>query len=165
MSETAVAVPVVEAEPSFGEYVAAVASGMPPHVTLLYPFVPAPELDAGLEERAALVIAQASPFDVVFASTGRFEETLYLAPHPARRFVELTEALLGAFPNCVPYRGAYDAVVPHLTVAQGDRGVLDRLEPEISSRLPLRACVEAAVLFEQDQRGRWHERRRLPLGC
>lgn len=63
MAETAVVVLVPELEPLVGDWnrrhTGAGARGMPPHLTLLYPFVDTLEID--LESEAAIVVALA-PF-------------------------------------------------------------------------------------------------------
>ena len=42
--------------------------------------------------------------------------TVYLAPSPAAPFRQLTHELFRRFPEHPPYGGAFDDVVPHLSV-------------------------------------------------
>lgn len=165
---SAVVVAVPEAERVVGElrrrHTYDAPLGMPAHVTLLFPFVPAARV-AEAEERLAALLREHAPFEASFARTARFPEVLYLEPAPAERFSALTGAIAAAWPEHPPYEGVHEVVIPHLTVAESDDGaLLDELAAQVEPRLPLRTRVEAAALFVEDAEGRWHERRRLPLG-
>jgi 2'-5' RNA ligase len=138
--------------------------GIPPHVTLLVPWIPTDELSAGEEGRLAALIGQAEPFDVTFARTARFPEVLYLEPQPSEPFSALTEAIATAWPEHPPYEGVHQIVIPHLTVAESeDEGLLERIRADVEPKLPLETRVSDAQLYAEDEAGRWHERSRLPL--
>jgi 2'-5' RNA ligase len=165
VSETAVVVLVPELEPLIGEWrhrhTADGARGMPPHVTLIYPFADTPDV----RDRVAAVereLGRFASFEVDFRGTGRFIDTLYLTPEPADPFVGMTEALLRAIPEFPPYGGEFDEIVPHLTVAHGDDRLLALIEGELSSRLPLTARVERAWLMEDTAKG-WRRHTPFPL--
>jgi hypothetical protein len=165
---SAVIVTVPEAEPVVGElrlrHTHDAPLGVPAHVTLLYPFVPA-ERVGEVEERLAGLLHGQAAFDAAFARTARFPDVLYLDPEPAEVFTALTEAIAGEWPEHPPYVGAHETVIPHLTVAESeDGGLLDRIADEVEPRLPVRTRVAAATLIVADERGRWHEHSRLPLG-
>ena len=138
-------------------------AGIPAHVTILFPFVPAARL-AEVEERAAAIVSATLAFDVAFRRTARFPELLYLDPEPAEPFLALTAGFVDVWPQHPPYEGEHETVVPHLTVAGAADDVLDAIASELEPRLPLRKRVEAASLFVENEDGRWHEHRRLPLG-
>jgi hypothetical protein len=57
----------------------------------------------------------------------------------------------------------HEAVIPHLTVAEGEDDLLERIRAEVEPKLPLKTRVTEARLFAEDETGRWHERSRLPL--
>ena len=138
--------------------------GIPPHVTLLFPFVPADELSDEVEERLARVLGGVESFDVTFARTARFPDVLYLEPQPSEPFTELTEAIAAEWPEHPPYGGAHDAVIPHLTVAEGeDEELFERITADVEPELPLRTHVSEAQLYAEDAAGRWHEHNRLLL--
>jgi 2'-5' RNA ligase len=167
--ESAVIVAVAEAEPLVGgwrlRYAEDAQAGVPAHVTLLYPFVPADELDEEVEREVASLVGRESPFEFRLASVERFAAgILYLAPEPAEPFVRLSDALVDRFPEYPRYGDPDLSFVPHLTVAYGDAELFARIEPELAPELPIAARVEAALLIEQDTTGRWHDRARLPLG-
>jgi 2'-5' RNA ligase len=134
--------------------------GVPPHITLLFPLV-APitdELISGLAE----VFAPVAQFALELRELRRFPGVLYLAPEPAAPFEELTHELVRRYPEHPPYGGAFP-VVPHLTVAQGDDELLDRVEVEVEAgaALPIVAKAREALLLEEGSP--WRTRARFPF--
>ena len=166
--ETAVLVHVPEAQPVVGrwrlQHTHDAPLGVPPHVTLLYPWVPVDELDEDTEQRLARLVGEVEPFDVAFPRSARFADVLYLEPRPSDRFSELTEAIATEWPEHPPYEGVHETVIPHLTVAESeDEGLLERIRADVEPKLPLQTRVTEAQLYAEDAAGRWHERSRLPL--
>jgi len=166
---TGIVVRVPESEPVVadlrGRYDAAARWGMPAHVTVLYPWLAASRITATELSTLRLLAAGTHPFDAELSSIGRFPQTLYLEPTPAPRFTALTEAVWALWPEAPPYRGRFDSVVPHLTVADAQPlDVLDSLASQIQPGLPLAFAVEALSLYLFDGL-RWVEQDRFPLGA
>ena len=172
--ESAVLIPVPEAEPVVGRHRArldrAAAEGVPAHVTILYPFVAPPQITAATIEVLAAVIGSVSSFDCRFPGTAWFgEEVLWLAPVPDGPFRALIRAVTAAFPGYPPYGGLISDVIPHLTV--GDRppgGVADlrAAETDVLSALPVRTRVSHAWLMTGTREpGSWHAVAELPLAA
>jgi hypothetical protein len=160
---------VPEAEPLVGPlrrlYTGGGAAGMPPHITLIYPF--AGEVTNDVLTRLGDVLSGFRAFDLTLSETQRLgwtgETVLSLRPDPSEPFVAMTEALAAEFPDYPPYEGVFDEIVPHLTAAMSDDpALLDRLEAELAAGLPIHARVDAAGLFEPTPEG-WRLRTRLPL--
>jgi hypothetical protein len=109
---------------------------------------------------------QHSAFAYSLNSTGRFPDTLYLAPDPAQPFVDLVKGLVQYFPAYAPYHGQFHSIVPHLTVAHGEGLPLRELEAELSAQGLLKAGIpaycEMLVLIENTS-GLWRERDRFAL--
>ena len=165
VGQTAVIVPVPEAEPVVGRwrarYDVAAAAGVPAHVTVVYPFLPADRVD---EAPLGQEIAGQRTFTVVFAGIGRFPGVLYLAPVPAGPFRDLTSALVRRWPEAPPYGGRFAEVVPHLTVADGvSEEILAEAERNVAAGLPITARIAEAWLIVFDGE-RWARRASLPLG-
>jgi 2'-5' RNA ligase len=164
---SAVVVPVPEAAAAVDRWrertcEAKPSTGVPPHVTLLVPFVaPAEITDDVIAELRDVLAVPAFPLEL--RELRRFPGTLYLAPEPAAPFARLTAALGRRFPGCPPYGDPSLAVIPHLTVAQGDDALLDRAAAEVTSALPLRAEIRETLLLEHDG-ARWQVRERFRLG-
>lgn len=140
--------------------------GIPPHVTLLHPFVSAEAIDEQILAQLRSLFAAWTPFDVVFAEARRWPGMLYLAPEPPEPFARLTDAIVDRWPDYPPYEGIHDEVIPHLTVAYGDDALLGEAEADVSARLPIRTTVrEAVLLVERVPDVRWETRERFALGA
>lgn len=175
-THAAVIVPVPAAEPLVAHHRAhldrAASWGVPAHVTVVFPFVPPADLDDAVVARLAAAVAQVPAFDVTFERCDWFDDdVLWLAPDDAAdaAFRALTDAVVEAFPAHRPYDGAYDDVVPHLTVGEarmGSPAALRAAEAEIAPRLPLRTRIAEAVLItgrlEPDG---WTLAARMPLSA
>jgi hypothetical protein len=159
MSETALVLTVPEAEPRVQRWRTmhdpVAIRGMPAHVTLIYPFLPAAQLTAEALSAVAETFATASSFDARLASCRRFPGVSYLAPEPVAPFVELIERLIARFPEVPPYGGRFAEIIPHLTTGQArDPDVLDAIERDLSPALPIPFRVDRAVLYEKRE-GFW----------
>ncbi len=139
--------------------------GVPPHVTVLFPFVPAHEIDDAIVEELRSLFGQVEPFRLELGELRRFPDTLYLAPTPSQAFVAMTELVVERFPAYLPYGGAFADIVPHLTVAHGEHSVLDHAAAAIRESLPIRAFASSALLLEETEPdwGRWRVRAHLPF--
>lgn len=139
--------------------------GVPAHVTILFPFVPPRQLDDDILARLQRVVGARSAFDYSFSRTAWFEQdVLWLAPDDPDPFRELTRALFEEFPAYPPFEGAFDEVVPHLTVGHGT-GVDDlrAAEQDVRPRLPVAGRARAVSLLVQDDHGRWSWAASIPL--
>ncbi len=173
-SDSAVLVPVPEAERVVNRLRAgldrAAAWGVPAHVTVLYPFVAPSAITAATIEVLADAVGSVSAFDCEFPATGWFgEEVIWLAPRPDEPFRALTRAVSAGFPGYLPYGGAYDDLVPHLTV--GDRAVggsaeLRAAEADVLRALPIQARVSRVWLMTgSTAAGSWRTVAELPLAA
>ena len=140
-------------------------SGVPAHVTVLFPFLVTSDLTPAVRRRVAGVARKVRPFDVRFERTGRFPNVLWLEPEPAGPFIELTQRIAAAFPDHPPYEGAHDEIVPHLTLGIAADHVIERLERKVTrAGVSFRRRVHALEVIAEDAEDRWHARWRLPLG-
>lgn len=165
--QTALVVLVPEAEPVVGglrrDLDTAAAYGAPAHVTVLFPFLPASALDAAVHDALRDVVGSRAAFDATLTGCARFPGVLYVVPEPDAPWRALLAAVAARFPEAPPYGGAFDDVVPHLTVADGQEpDVLDRAEAEVAPRLPVRARVREVALLVFDG-ARWRLRETFPL--
>jgi 2'-5' RNA ligase len=93
---------------------------MPPHVTILFPFLAEPDLTREVLARLDGHFAVFAPFDYELRQTGAFPGVLYLRPEPEARFSEIIVATLALFPRIEPYGEPGLEPSPHLTVAHAD---------------------------------------------
>jgi hypothetical protein len=106
--------------------------------------------------------------EVTYGAVGRFPGGIqYLEPTPASYFVSLTERLFAAWPQCPPYGGQYDAVIPHLTLCDGAPAEeCDAAAAAVAPALPLVARgSEAWLLAQAEPGGRYDVVARLPFGA
>lgn len=142
----------------------AASVGVPAHVTILFPFLPAELLGPDVRRVLAAIAAAASPFDVRFDRVGRFPGVVYVAPEPSAPFVHLTTAFVARYPELPPYGGAFGDVIPHLTVAESEAAPLDDIAGAALRVLPFRHHVSALEVLVEGGEGRWRTRWRLLLG-
>jgi 2'-5' RNA ligase len=172
MAETAIIVPVPEAEPVVGRWrrrhTPSGAAGMPAHVTLLVPFTDSDVLDADRTREVGEVLGRFEPIELSLVETAYFNgppTVLYLAPEPAGTFRAMTAALVRAFPEHPPYGGAHGTIVPHLTVATRlARERLASIDAEVAAALPITARPSEAWLMEYTEHA-WRLRNRFALAA
>jgi len=152
------------------EHDPAAAFGVPAHVTILFPFVPAARIDAGVRERLRELCASSAPFPYRFERVERFgETTVYLAPTQPGPFRALTDLVAASWPEHPPYGGEFETVIPHLTL--GDHlapGVAERIERDAASRLASVGAISGrareVLLLVADAEGRFGRDSAYPLG-
>lgn len=87
------------------------------HVTVLGPFIPLEDCDAAALDRLRRLFAVSPGFAFRLGDVGTFPRSaVYLRPEPDEPFKQLTRAAFEIFPAHPPYSGAYDSVIPHMTV-------------------------------------------------
>lgn len=166
---TALVAVVPEAEKVVGEarkrYDPAAAEGVPAHLTVLYPFLPAERIDEGVRAALGQLFAGHEPFEVRFPRFGRFPDLLWLAPEPDGPARALTAAVVARWPEAPPYGGAFGDPAPHLTVAQGQSSeVYAAVEAECAGALALLRTRIAEVRLVVFDGARWTEDAAFPLG-
>ena len=136
------------------------------HVTLIYPFRDSSLLSDEAARGVADVVARFTSFRFRLATTNYLRSprvVLYLEPEPTAPFENLTRALAAAFPDTPPYGGAFEDVVPHLSVADAqDTDLLATIAADLSPRLPIDATAREVQLVELAADG-WQLRRRFEL--
>ena len=138
---------------------------MPAHVTLLYPFVPAGEVDLA-ELGSLFAIAQPFAYALTVAAEWPDDGVVYLDPEPGEQFVDLTRLILGRFPAHRPYGGRFevDELHPHLTVVHtADAGVRADAAASVAASLPIE-CSADEVWLVHEVNGRWQRHTPFRLG-
>jgi hypothetical protein len=158
MPRTALIVPIPEAEVQVGglrlAHDGSAARGIPAHVTVLFPFLDTGELD---EPAVAELISRFPAFDFELDRVERFPDgTTWLHPTPSLPFVDLTAAVWERWPERPPYEGAFDEVIPHLTISE--------TPIDVELALPIVARAREVTLIEEaEPGGHWTARLHLPL--
>lgn len=140
-------------------------AGAPAHITLLFPFMPEAGLRPPIRRALAEIAATVEPIDVRFAAVGGFPGSVYLVPDPAAPFVALTEAIAARFPEYQPYEGAFDEVIPHLTLVESATAPLDTIAAAARRHLPFTRRVALMEVLVEGPDERWRGHWRIPLGA
>lgn len=170
---SALVVVAAEAEPVVGEWrlryqPEAVEHGLPAHLTILFPFVPATEIDDGLLAKLYRLYAPVQPFAYQLASVESFLDAAWLAPVPAGPFHALVDRARQAFPALPPYGDPEHVVVPHCTVGtDSDREAVEamvrELRESLGPRLPIRCRATGLVLLAERADGTWARQDAIPF--
>jgi hypothetical protein len=128
------------------------ALGVPAHITVLYPFIPPGQLDAGVLSQLAQLFTAVPRFGFRLDGTDWFgQEVLWLAPSDPAPFRALTQHVVEAFPAYPPYGGDFPDTVPHLTIGDAQNaGDLRDAEESIAPLLPIIAEATAVTLITQE---------------
>ena len=166
---TALVALVPEAEAVVGRWRAdldpSARRGMPPHITVLYPWSPIGRLTSVDLEDLGAIVASVGSFAVTLGDIQRFPQTLWLAPYPADPFVRLTMAVQQRWPSYEPYSGRFGTVVPHLSIGDAiDPDALGHVVADVSPQLPIEAKITSVALMAHDEEGRWQQHSVYPLG-
>ena len=133
-------------------------------MTILFPFVPAAGLTSAHRSALEAIARTVEPVEIAFRRVGRFPTVVYLDPEPSGPLRTLTDAVVARYPDHLPYGGAFDDVIPHLTVTDDGDAPLDLVAAEASRWLPFTHHAAALEVLVESPEGRWHRRWRLPLG-
>lgn len=169
--EAALVILVPEIEPLVGafrlKHDPSAGMGVPAHITIDYPFLPGIDPGQHLHRELAELFAKIDAFQFTFRDLARFPDVLYLAPDPVAPFKQLIDMVVAGFPESLPYGGAFDNIVPHLTIAQTeDEEILKSIERQLARLLPeyLPLSTRAEHVWLMDNRtGIWQKRNSFPL--
>ncbi len=158
---TALLVIVAEAEPAVAplrlQLDPVARLGVPAHVTVLFPFMPASEIRDEVMARLTALFRTVPAFTHNFVRSAWFgDEVLWLASDAADMLRYLTQLVWSAFPAYPPFEGQFNEVVPHLTIA--NRGPFDEMqaaERAVQQYLPIVTMTQAVTLMVEQPSGRW----------
>jgi 2'-5' RNA ligase len=172
-NESGVVLEVPEVEPLVARWRQrhdpAADTGIPAHITLLYPFIPPGDLTPESLEALRTIARGAMPFRFALVGVDEFPGLLWLRPEPTSAFIALIRQLCAAYPGFPPYGGRYPDPTPHLTVAvvepgEEQRALRRELEGELASQLPVQCAASALTILGSDAGARWSARHRFALG-
>lgn len=132
------------------------SEAIPPHLTLLSPWLPDPT-DPAATGRLQEAVGNVARFELAFGSVGTFPAgTVFLSPDPSPGLEALFQALLTAFPDYPPYGGQFEGWVPHLTVSRrGGEQVAAAVRATLEASGPLRLLVDEVSGWGYLPNGHW----------
>ncbi|MEU4190633.1 2'-5' RNA ligase family protein [Kribbella sp. NPDC026611] len=124
---------------------------IPPHVTVLVPWVAEP--GPADVDRLKDAVSGVQPFELSFPSAGQFPNgTAWLRPEPFDTVRSLLQAVFKAFPECPPYGGEFAEVHPHLTISSSNQG-----GPEVVAEARAALALDPPPPVELTELGLWRE--------
>ncbi|MGH3672520.1 MAG: 2'-5' RNA ligase family protein [Pseudonocardiaceae bacterium] len=165
--QTGLVVPVPAADALLASvearYPGTVRVGLPAHVSLLYPFLAAAELDERVITALGELFRKQAPMPVTFTTCYRRGGFVALRPDPLDGPAGLIDETRRRWPHLVPYGGRYGAAEPHLTVAMSSSTeVAAVIEQEVPAALPIPAQLREVLLVVFEER--WTLRDRFDFG-
>ncbi|WP_238332108.1 2'-5' RNA ligase family protein [Kribbella jejuensis] len=138
---------------------------IPPHVTVLVPWVAEPT-EADLA-RLRAAVADVPAFELSFPSAGQFPNgTAWLKPEPFDQVRGLLRKVFEAFPECPPYGGEFAEPHPHLTIsssAQGGPSVVAEANAALAATPAPTVRLTELGLWREDAEGVWEQFGAVPL--
>ncbi|HEY3560377.1 MAG TPA: 2'-5' RNA ligase family protein [Kribbella sp.] len=140
---------------------------IPPHVTVLVPWVAEPT-DADLA-RLQAAVAPVQPFELSFPAAGQFPNgTAWLKPEPFDQVRALLKTVIDAFPECPPYGGEFPDPHPHLTISSSRQGgpavVAEANDALAATPAPTVQLTELGV-WRENAEGVWRQVGAVRLGA
>jgi 2'-5' RNA ligase len=170
---SALVVVASEAEPVVGpcrerHHRVSVERGIPPHLTILFPFLSANDLGGEALGKLQRAFAPVSPFGYELTRVESFPDAVWLAPEPAERFLDLIGKARDAYPGLTPYGDPSLEPVPHCTIAAVDHSarvdeLLRQLRAELEPRLPIRCRATKLALLAEQPDETWRTHATFPL--
>lgn len=139
--------------------------GVPPHITLLYPWRDVPLKDSDIMQLEK-TLENFEPFNLCFDKVCTFEiGVVYLALADEHVPRTIMKAIFRAFPDTPPYKGAFADPSPHLTVAKCSSENVSSLRDEIAGvlDLPIELNVSKIFVMEEREDGQWFNRHAIML--
>jgi 2'-5' RNA ligase len=138
--------------------------GLPAHVTILFPFIPVDNLDPSVGAAVAELAAEREPFRARFEQVLHQDSMVWLVPGQQEPFLELTTAVVARWPAYLPYGGAYDSLIAHLTLVESSNDAIARATSAALGQGPFEVLVEELQLIGEVESGGWRELGRFRLG-
>jgi 2'-5' RNA ligase len=137
-----------------------VERGIPPHLTILFPFLPAGGIGEETLDVLRRLYAPVSPFPYQLATVEAFPDAAWLAPQPVEPFLDLIARTRAAFPDRPPYGDPLHVPVPHCTVGIDDdpqqvEHMLGELRRRLLPHLPIQCRATAVALLGELPDGSW----------
>jgi hypothetical protein len=123
-------------------------AGVPPHITLLGPFLPPDGLGSHVVERLRSLFGSCQPVAFSLVRVERLSGLVYLSPEPVTPFHLLTEMLEREWPEVPRFGSAFRRPLYHLTVARAATD-LGEIRETLSGHLPIRATARDVLLLEK----------------
>ena len=108
----------VTAVPIMRQYAPETLLRVPPHITLMFPFVPYEKLDEAAQTLAT-ICTRIKPFEITLSGYDQFPGVIFMKPANPEPIKAVFRQIYDAFPLYPPYGGAFgNDLHPHVTVGE-----------------------------------------------
>jgi 2'-5' RNA ligase len=136
--------------------------GLPPHVTVLFPFLSPESLEPDVLDTLREIFQGHDAFAFSLTGVDTFPGVVWLVPEPGSPFLGLTRSVTQVWPELVPYGDPALDPVAHLTVGRGR--LRRRWRALIGAAVPIEARATEVLLMTEEAPRSWAVRARFPLG-
>ena len=144
--------------------VADARTGLPAHVTMLYPFAEPGSIDDAVLDLVAEIVAGHAPWTLRLVERRRWPGIVYAAIEPEAPAIALQADLAAAFPSLPIYGGAIEVFVPHVTIAEGRAADDPAVDTDPAwDDLPVTSAVSEVELIVRSDRVDGSVRHAFPL--
>jgi 2'-5' RNA ligase len=147
------------------QYTPSARAGVPPHVTLMIPFVPPRDLTDAANDALTTLMSRTRAFDFSLTQVSQFDAgVVYLEPEPAEPFARLTRQISRQF-GVRLYGGDFgDKPVVHMTVAILESAAIrQQVVTQLSDVVPIDIKAEEAWLMVGGNASIWNVVRKMPF--
>jgi hypothetical protein len=172
--ETVLTLVLEDCDPALAEahrelYPERIAEHIPFSLTLLYPWLPAAEVDPADVERLRSFFAARRPLEFELTHVAEFPSLVaYAVPEPDDELRVTMRALWALYPDCPPYGRPGSDPPPHATLGryEGPTPItFEQAKQRVEPLLPVRCVVEEVTLMEEYELDRLRVRETLPFGA
>ncbi|GAA5176070.1 2'-5' RNA ligase family protein [Pseudonocardia eucalypti] len=169
LGRTALVIPVPEADPALAavgtRYPRLARPGLPAHLTVLYPWLPAAYVDDRARRSCAALAATAEPAEAEFREIGVHPGMVFLRPADPGPVDRLIAGARTRWPELPPYGGKYPDSPAHVSLALGGMSPeeVDGVRDLVGPMLPITSRLAELWLVALGPDG-WLATDRWPLG-
>lgn len=137
-------------------------SGLPAHITVLFPFVP---VTPRVTEKLEAFFKDIPPFEINFDKAAKFPLNTYLVPRQNDFLIQIIEKASRTF-DIKPYGGVHPKIIPHLTLVHSSNEiVLNSALIQANNHGPISDTIDKALLLAPSKHEKgWKIKHTIALG-
>ncbi len=132
--------------------------GVPPHISIIYPWIDSPINENDLNKVKSL-LNEINSFEIEFTDIKSFDNgILYLAIKNSTFIKNIQTKLLEIFPSIKLYNGEFENPIIHLTIAKFDNTInsnSSQLYNKIQNYLPLKKKITKITIMTENENSLW----------
>lgn len=133
--------------------------GVPPHITLIFPWIPAP-IKVKDAKNIDDILKNISTFFLEFTTVDKFANgTVYLVPKDSGNMQKIHEEIISKYPTVKMYDGEFSNTIFHLTIAKvgDDENKYLEIKNHFEKHLPIKKQITKITIMQEDKDGIWSE--------